>query len=100
MIPQKSRTDPANTPAQPAAAGGQPAKDPQPQRPLDGKQPHFKDQSAEQTLELPRDRDEAADMTSGQTSPIIEQAAKDISQGRQDTSKAQETDQAYKKLKP
>ena len=98
MTPQKSRTSPVNTPNQPAAGKGQPAQDPQPQKPMVGKQPDFSDGSAEQSLELPRDRDEARDMTSSQPDPRIEQAAKDIKDGRKDTSKAIETDQTYKKL--
>ena len=89
---------PANTPAQPAAGKGLPAQDPQPQKPMPGRQPDFRDVSAEQSLELPRDRDEATDMTSDKVDPLIRQAAKDIENGLQDTSKALETDQTYKKL--
>lgn len=98
MTQQKSRTSPANTPAQPAAGKGMPAQDPQPQKPLAGRQPDLKDASVEASLELPRDRDEARDMTSGQTSPLIEQAAQDVKDGLKDTSKALETNRAYKKL--
>ena len=98
MTTQKSRTSPANTPDQPAAGKGMPAKDPQAQGPMVGKQPDMKDGSAQDKLELPSDRDQAQDMTSGQPDPRIEQAAKDIKDGRKDTSKAIETDQTYKKL--
>ena len=63
-----------------------------------GKQPDPKDGSAQDKLELPSDRDQALDMTRSQPDPRIEQAAKDIKEGRKDTSKAAETDQAYKKL--
>ncbi|MDB5742998.1 MAG: hypothetical protein JWR68_1313 [Polaromonas sp.] len=98
MTQQKSTTSPANTPNQPAAGKGMPAKDPQPQRPLTDRQPDFNDDSVEQTLELPRDRDEAVDMTSGQTSPLIEQAAQDIENGLKDTSKAAEMDRTYKRI--
>jgi hypothetical protein len=100
MTPQKSRTSPLNTPDQPAAGKGMPAQDPQPQKPMVDRQPDFNDGSTEQTLELPRDRDEAKDMTSGQTSPLIEQAAQDIEDGLKDTSKAPEMDRAYKQQKP
>ena len=95
-----STTAPANTPAQPAAGKGLPAQDPQPQpqKPMPGRQPDLKDTSAEQSLKLPSDRDEATDMTSGKVDPLIRQAAKDIENGLQDTSKALETDQTYKKL--
>ena len=98
MTQQKSRTSPANTPAQPAAGKGMPATDPQPQKPRVGQQPDLKDASVEASLELPRDRDEAKDMTSGQPSPLIEQAAQDVKDGLKDTSKAPEMDRTYKKL--
>jgi hypothetical protein len=78
-----------------------PAKTPLPQgqRSHPGEHESPKDRSMEDSLELPHDRDEAADMTSGQTSPLIEQAAKDIQRGLKDTSRAVETDQTYKKQK-
>lgn len=98
MTSQKSRTSPVNTPDQPAAGKGMPAKDLQPQDPMVGRQPNMKDGSAERHLELPSDRDQAPDMTSHQPDPRIEQAAKDVKDGRKDTSKAVETDQTYKKL--
>jgi hypothetical protein len=98
MTKQKSSTSPASTPEQTAAGKGMPAKNPQPQRSLPDQHETPKDGSAEGTLELPHDRDEADDMTSGQPSPLIEQAAKDIDEGRKDTSKAPEMDRAYKKL--
>ena len=75
-----------------------PAKKPQPQRSRPGQHEAPKDASAEDSLELPGDRDQAVDMTSGQNSPLIEQAAQDIDKGRKDTSKAPEMDRAYKKL--
>lgn len=98
MTAQKSRTSPANTPNQPAAGKGMPAKTQQAQQPMVGRQPAPKDGSDQNTLELPSDRDQAQDMTSGQTSPRIAQAARDVKAGRQDTSKAAETDQTYRKL--
>ena len=75
-----------------------PAKDPQAQAPMVGKQPDLKDGSAQDKLELPSDRDQAQDMTADQPDPRIEQAAQDVKDGRKDTSKAVETDQAYRKL--
>jgi len=63
-----------------------------------GKQPDLKDGSASDQLELPSDRDQAQDMTSDQPDPQIEQAAKDVKDGKKDTSKAPEMDKAYKKL--
>ena len=98
MTPQKSSTSPANTPDQPAAGKGMPAKDQQPQKPMVGRQPDMNDSSAERHLELPSDRDQAQDMTSAQPDPRIEQAAKDVKDGKKDTSKAVETDQTYKRL--
>ena len=98
MTPQKSRTSPSNTPDQPAAGKGMPAKDPRPQKPMVDRQPDMSDGSAERHLELPSERDQAQDMTPAQPDPRIEQAAKDVKAGRKDTSRAIETDQAYKKL--
>lgn len=102
MTTQKSRTSPANTPDQPAAGKGMPAKDTQaqPQAPMVGKQPDLKDKSAADQLELPSDRDQAQDMTNGQLNPHIEQAAKDVKDGKKDTSNAPEMDATYKKQKP
>jgi len=99
MTPQKSRTLPVNTSDQPAAGKGMPAKDPQPQKPMLDRQPDFNDGSVEQTLELPRDRDEAKDMTSSQPDPMIEQAAEDLKDGLKDTSKAAEMDKTYEKFR-
>lgn len=90
---------PVNTPDQPAAGKGMPAKDPKPQRSLPGQHETPQDSSVENTLELPHDRDQAVDMTSAQTNPLIEQAAKDLKKGLKDTSKAREMNQAYKKQK-
>lgn len=100
MTPQKSRTQPVNTPDQPAAGKGMPVQDPQAQKPMVDRQPDFNDGSVEQTLELPRDRDEAKDMTSSQPDPMIEQAAKDLKDGLKDTSKAAEMDKTYEKFRP
>ena len=98
MTTQKSRTSPANTPDQPAAGKGTPAEDLQAQAPMVGKQPDLKDNSAGDQLALPSDRDQAQDMTRGQPSSHIKQAAKDVEDGKKDTSKATEMDTAYKKL--
>jgi hypothetical protein len=98
MTTQKSRTSPANSPDQPAAGKGMPAKDPQAQAPMVGKQPDLKDSAAGDRLELPSDRDQAQDMTNDQPSPHIKQAAQDVKDGKKDTSKATEMDTAYKKL--
>ena len=98
MTPQNPTPD--NTPDQPAAGKGMPAKDPKPQRSLPGQHETPGDSSVKNTLELPNDRDQAVDMTDGQTSPVIEQAAKDIDNGLKDTSKAPEMDPAYKKQQP
>lgn len=100
MTPNTAHTSPVNTPDQPASGKGMPAQQPQPQKPLVDRQPDQRDASAEQSLELPRDRDEATDMTSAQTSPIMEQAAQDLADGLKDTSKAPEMDKTYKQQKP
>ena len=88
----------SNTPDQPAAGKGMPAKDPKPQKPMTNRQPDASDGSAEDSLESPNDRDQATDMTNGQVDPHIKQAAKDLENGLQDTSEGLETDRAYKKL--
>ena len=75
-----------------------PAKDPQAQAPMVGKQPDQKDSLAGDQLELPSDRDQAQDMTPGEPNPHIEQAAQDLKDGKKDTSNATEMDTAYKKL--
>lgn len=100
MTKANPQTKPENTPAQPGAGKGMPAKNQQPQRSLPGQHESPKDGSAKDKLELPHDRDQAADMTSGQASPLIEQAARDTEDGLKDTSKAPEMDSAYKKQKP
>ena len=100
MTTQKSTASPDNTPDQPAAGKGMPAREQKPQRSLPGQHETPGDSSVKNTLELPNDRDQALDMTDGQTSPVIEQAAKDIDNGLKDTSKAPEMDRAYKKQQP
>ena len=76
-----------------------PAKDPQAQRSLPGQHETPEDDSIQGTLELPNDRDQAVDMTGGQNSALIEQAARDLDAGMKDTSKAPEMDRTYKKQK-
>lgn len=98
MTDTKPETTPPNTPAQPAAGKGEPEKTPRRQAPQAGRQPDLRDESVKASLELPHDRDQAQDMTHPQPDPLMEQAAKDIGKGIKDTSKAIETDQAYKKL--
>ena len=98
MTPTKPEPTPSNTPDQPAAGKGKPAKTPMDQRSQPGQQQDFRDESVKTSLELPHDRDQAQDMTSPQPDPLIEQAAKDIANGLKDTSKALETDRTYKKL--
>lgn len=99
MTKTRTHPTPANTPQQPAAGKGMPARDPQPQTTPPGGQGTFEDGSIENSLELPRDRDEAVDMTGGQTSPLMEQAAKDVEHGLKDTSKQPEMNQTYQKQK-
>jgi hypothetical protein len=48
---------------------------------------------------LPHERDQSVDMTGGTPSRQVQQAHRDVSRGLQDTSRAQETDRAYRKLK-
>lgn len=99
MTSKKSSYSPNNTPDQPAADKGMPAKDPKAQRSLPGQHETPEDSSVKGTLELPHERDQAVDMTSGEISPVVEQAAKDIGKGLEDTGKAPEMDRTYKKQK-
>ncbi len=48
---------------------------------------------------LPHERDEKVGMTGDIVSPVVQQAARDLKRGIQDTSKSVETDVAYAKLK-
>ena len=48
---------------------------------------------------MPHERDEKVGMTGGIASPLVQQAARDLKRGIQDTSKSVETDEAYAKLK-
>lgn len=49
--------------------------------------------------DLPHERDETVGMTGGIADPVIQQAHRDVERGIEDTSRSNETDQAYRKLK-
>ena len=79
-----------------------PANPPLPtQRAKVGKLPTPRGKAAEAQLQLqmPNERDESVDMTADAPDPVIEQAAIDLARGLQDTSKGEELNRAYKKLK-
>lgn len=61
-----------------------------------------KEASIKSSMRLPHERDEDTAMTGAQDgegpSPKIAQAAEDLAAGRKDTSRANETDQAYHRL--
>ena len=48
---------------------------------------------------MPNDRDEKVGMTSGAQSQTVQQGARDLKRGLQDTSRATEANNAYAKLK-
>ncbi|MDP3820582.1 MAG: hypothetical protein Q8R33_03825 [Burkholderiales bacterium] len=48
---------------------------------------------------LPHERDESTSMTGGVPSEVVQQGARDLTRGLEDTSRAPEADRAYKKLK-
>lgn len=48
---------------------------------------------------LPHERDEGTGMTGGVPSEVVQQGARDLTRGLEDTSRAPEADRAYKKLK-
>ncbi len=82
--PKSPATPPSNPPAQRARVG---------------KPPTPRDAADEAQLKMPNERDESVAMTADAPDPVIEQAAVDVERGLQDTSKAAELNQAYKKLK-
>ena len=49
--------------------------------------------------DLPHERDETVGMTGGIPDPVVQQGHEDLKRGLEDTSKAQETDRAYRKLR-
>ncbi len=48
---------------------------------------------------LPHERDESSRMTGGVPSKVVQQGARDLNRGLEDTSRSPEADRAYKKLK-
>jgi hypothetical protein len=48
---------------------------------------------------LPHERDESTGTTGGVPSQVVQQGARDLKRGLEDTSRAPEADRAYKKLK-
>lgn len=50
-------------------------------------------------LALPNERDEKAGITGGIPSTVVQQGARDLKRGIQDTSKGLKTDAAYAKLR-
>ena len=48
---------------------------------------------------MPHERDESTSMTGGVPSKVVQQGARDLKRGLEDTSRAPEADRAYKKLK-
>lgn len=49
--------------------------------------------------QLPHERDEKTGMTDGVPSKLVQQGARDLKRGLQDTSRAIESDAAYRRLK-
>lgn len=69
------------------------------QRARVGKPPTQNDAAVEAQLQMPNERDGSVDMTADSPNPVIEQAAIDVARGLQDTSKGEELNRAYRKLK-
>lgn len=69
------------------------------QLPQVGKLQTRSDIAVEAQLKIPSERDESVLMTPQAPDPMIKQAAADVANGLQDTSKALETNRTYKKLK-
>jgi hypothetical protein len=94
--PERSPTDPRenfNT------GRGMPARDAKPDVERIGKPPTAHDASVESSLAMPHERDQSTDMTPDVPDPRIQQAAIDVNSGREDTSKANETNRAYQDQK-
>ena len=83
----------------PAASQGMPAKAPRVQPSMPDKQSSPQDDAVKASLELPHERDQATDMTTGAKNPEIIQAARDLANGLMDTGKSPEMNDTYKKLK-
>ena len=94
--PERSPTDPRETST---AGQGMPARKAKSDPERTGKQPAAHDASVESSLAVPNERDQSTDMTAALPDPKIQQAATDLASGREDTSKAQETNLAYQKQK-
>ena len=101
----KSQRSPAQCPkpapetaVQPGAGQGMADKAPQAQKPLVERHQSAQDRADQASLELPHERDQAADMTAARPDPLVKQAAKDLAHGLSDTSMGSEMDKAYKKL--
>jgi hypothetical protein len=100
ISPTDNKADnPAETQTPGPAGKGMPARNQVDQPDLTGRQITQSDAATETHLELPSDRDQAADMTSNVPDPAVQQAARDVQQGLKDTSKASETDSTYSKLR-
>ncbi len=100
ISPADNKADsPPQTPSPGASGKGMPAREPREQDDLTGKQTTQSDSATETHLELPSDRDQAADMTHPTPDPAVKQAARDVQKGIKDTSKGAETDKAYEKLR-
>jgi hypothetical protein len=94
--PERSPSDPRETFN---AGKGMPARDAKHDPERIGKPPTAHDASVEFSLAMPHERDQSTDMTADVPDPRIQQAAIDVDSGRQDTSKANETNRAYQDQK-
>lgn len=82
-----------------APAAGTGAQPPHMQRARVGKPLTPHDAAVEARLKLPNERDESVGMTAAAPDRVVKQAAADLAQGLQDTSKGAELNRAYNKLK-
>lgn len=94
--PERSPSGPTETLN---AGKGMPARNAKPDPERAGKPPTAHDASVEFSLATPNERDQSTDMTPDVPDPKIQQAAVDVACGREDTSKATETNRAYQNQK-
>lgn len=99
-LPQPDVPTPRDGPREPTPVESPSAHDTStgdtiPRRQENGEPPHGDRDADTSTPRLPHERDESADTQGGPRRDVIEHARRDMEQGRQDTSRAQETDAVY-----
>ena len=74
------------------------AQRPEPKLPAEPSKADLTTPSDPQQADLPHERDESVGMTGGEPSAVMRQGHADVERGLKDTSRATESDQAYRRL--